>query len=293
MVKIFVFDTETTGIPRLTYDEKRQVEKNLVDKNMITAMREWDRWIHLWPYITQLSYIVYDTESPEDAKIFNKYIDLPEFVEIEEGASKVTHMYKSREDALRKGVDPDTTPGLFILSKIKSENPKSVIPIRDAMYELMSDLLQCQYIVGHNVDFDKKMILAELHRLGHLSAFATILANNHFVCTMQKTINLCKITTISKKGNPYYKFPKLTEAYETLFGYKPTGEALHNAIIDVVVCLRIFCKLGQPLEIEVQGTNAKITKLINSVSPPEYRHKFKQEERNYITLRGGKKIYKL
>jgi DNA polymerase-3 subunit epsilon len=276
---------------KLTYDTKRQIERNLVDKNLHIASNEWKRWIHLWPHITQLSYVVYDTETPQDAKIFNKYIDLPDLVEIQEGASKVTHMYKSREDALRKGVDPDTTAGLFILNKIKDESPKSVVPIRDAMYELMSDLLQCQYIVGHNVDFDKKMILAELYRIGHLSAFATILANDRFVCTMQKTINVCKITVISKKGNPYYKFPKLSEAYETLFGYKPCGEALHNAIIDVVICLRIFCKLGQPVDIEVQGINKEITEFINSISPPEYRYKFK--EPSFITLRNGKTIYKL
>ena len=295
MVKIFVFDTETTGIPcmdKLTYDTKRQIERNLVDKNLHIASNEWQRWIHLWPSITQLSYIVYDTERPQDAKIFNKYIDLPEFVEIAEGASRVTHMYKSREDALRKGVDPDTTPGLFILSNIKQDNPEAVSNIYDALYELMGDLLQCQYIVGHNVDFDKKMILAELYRLKQLSAFETILANDRFVCTMQKTINVCKITAISKKGNPYYKFPKLSETYETLFGYKPTGEALHNAIIDVIVCLRIFCKLGQPVDMEIQGTNKKITELINSISPPEYRYKYKYVEPSFITLRSGKIIYK-
>lgn len=261
---------------------------------MTTASSEWQHWIKVWPYITQLSYVVYDTESPEDAKIFNKYIDLDASVEIEEGASKVTHMYKSHEDALQKGVDPQTNPGLFILTKIKNEMPESVVHIRDAMYELMSDLLQCRYIVGHNVDFDKKMILAELYRLGHLSAFATILANDRFVCTMQQTINICKITTISKKGNPYFKFPKLSEAYETMFGYKPSGEALHNAIIDVVVCLRIFCKLGEPVSIstDIQGTNKRITELINSVSPPQHKYNcITPKERNFITLRSGKTIF--
>lgn len=293
MVKIFVFDTETTGIAsmnNLNYDEKHVVEKKLLNTDIRISLPEWQRWIQSWPFITQLSYIVYDTESPKDAKIFNKYIDLDVSVEIEEGASKITHIYKSREDALRKGVDPDSIPGLFILNKIKKDTPELVVHIRDAMYELMSDLLQCQYIVGHNVDFDKKMILAELYRIGHISAFATILANNRFVCTMRKSINICKITVISKKGNPYYKFPKLSETYETMFEYKPTGEALHNAIIDVVICLRIFCKLGDPIDIDIHGTNERITELINSVSPPEYRYKYK--EHDYIKLRSGKIIYK-
>uniref|UniRef100_A0A6C0E3Q1 Exonuclease domain-containing protein n=1 Tax=viral metagenome TaxID=1070528 RepID=A0A6C0E3Q1_9ZZZZ len=297
MVKIFVFDTETTGIVsmnHLSYDAKRQVEKNLLNTDIHISFPEWQQWIKSWPFITQLSYIVYDTERPKDAKIFNKYIDLDVSVEIEEGASKITHMYKSREDAIRKGVDPDSTPGLFILNKIKKDTPELFVHIRDAMYELMSDLLQCQYIVSHNVDFDKKMILAELYRVGHLSAFATILANNRFVCTMQKTINMCKITAISKKGNPYYKFPKLSEAYETLFGYKPTGKALHNALIDVVICLRIFCKLGEPLDIDIQGMNKQITELINSISPPEYRYKYiTPKEPNFITLRSGNIVYKL
>jgi len=291
MVKILVFDTETTGLPVITgsYNQKSVIEQSLVHKDINVASCQWKQTISSWPCITQLSYIVYDTESPQDAKIFNKYIDLDVSVEIQEGASRVTHMYKSDEDALRKGVDPET-PGLFILSRIKTEKPEACFNIHEAMCEFMADMLQCQYIVGHNVDFDKKMILSELYRLGKLDSFASILVDERFVCTMKKTINVCKITTISKKGYPYYKFPKLTEAYENLFGYKPSGEALHNAIIDVVICLRIFCKLGDPMDTDVQGTNSSITELINSISPDEF--KYKPKELNFITLRNGKTVLK-
>jgi len=296
MVKIIAFDTETTGISpvnssSISYNEKREIESMLVDKHLPVAMVQWNKWAPLWPSITQLSYIVYDTEYPEDAKIFNKYIDLPVSVEIDDGASKVTHMYKSEEDAVRKGVDPET-PGLFILSRIKEQTPDKVVSIDAAMQEFMSDMVDCQYIVAHNVDFDKKMILAELHRLRQLDDFTATLMDTRFVCTMYKTIQLCKITTISKRGTPYYKFPKLSEAYETLFGYKPVGEALHNAVVDVVLCLRIFCKLESSINMDIHGTNEDIMTWINSISPLEHHRQWLTSGPIKCILRNGKSYYK-
>ena len=110
------------------------------------------------------------------------------------------------------------------------------------------------------------MVLASLKRLGRVDEMQSILRNENFVCTMLKTKSICKIKAISKAGNIYYKFPRLSEAYEKIFGYKPTGDALHNAIIDVIVCLRIFCKLGVVGDFDVYETNAEITKLIDSIS---------------------------
>ena len=163
MVKILVFDTETTGIgpifksESLTYAEKNDIDKSLVDKDTNLSLGLWEKWYKLWPHITQLSYIVYNTECPSESKIFNKYIDLEETVEIEKGASDVTHIYTTEEDAIRKGVDLNAT-NVYILSRIKKIKPTDVIPLNEAITEFMLDFNQCQYIVGHNVDFDKKMV---------------------------------------------------------------------------------------------------------------------------------------
>jgi DNA polymerase III epsilon subunit-like protein len=298
MVKILVFDTETTDVgpigsaPGLSYTEKKVIENALVGKDVELAKTYWDQWAPLWPYITQLGYIVYDTENPESAKIFDKYIDIPDNVQISSGSSEITRIFKSDKDIIEKNITdketgklitPDTL-NIFILDRIKTADPGKVIDISTALREFTEDLKMCDYVVGHNIDFDIKMILAELKRLKMDSEFVEFLSSDNFVCTMMKMINVCKVTALTKFGKKYFKFPKLKEAYKTLFGYEPSGPALHNAIIDVVVCLRVFCKLGDPVDIDVCGTNDKIAVFINSISPPEFQCPIAK-----ITTTGGKK----
>jgi DNA polymerase III epsilon subunit-like protein len=287
MVKILVFDTETTdkgpvgGTPGLQYKEKQLIERALVEKDPGVATTYWRDWIERWPHITQLSYIIYNTDNPADSKIFNKYIDLPPEIEIANGASKVTRVFTNDEDVIRKNIiDEETgqlitpdTPNIFVLSRMKIANPERFALISNAVDEFMADLKSSDYIVAHNIDFDKKMILAELVRLGRDADFYGILAENNFICTMMRSIQVCRLEKMNKFGKMEYKWPQLKEAYKTLFGYQPTGKDLHNAIIDVVVCLRVFCKLGppSPFDFDVCGTNDEITKLINSISPPEFK----------------------
>jgi len=300
MVKILVFDTETTDVgpigsaPGLSYPEKKVIENALVGKDVELAKTYWDQWAPLWPHITQLGYIIYDTEHPESAKIFDKYIDIPSDVEITRGSSEITRIFKSDKDVVDKNItDQETqkpiipeTPNIFILERIKETDPGKVIDISTALREFMEDLKTCDYVVGHNIDFDIKMILAELKRANMDSEFDKFLSSDNFVCTMMKMISVCKIEALTKFGKKYFKFPKLKEAYHTLFGYEPSGPALHNAIIDVVVCLRVFCKLGDPVDIDVCGTNDEITRLINSISPPEFQCLI---AKTTTTKKGGKK----
>ena len=300
MVKILVFDTETTGLDpvsldlkerRISYATKENFNKGLVTGPVENAYNSfWEQIIPAWPYITQLSYILYDTDDLTGAKIFNKYIQLPEHVIISAESSAITHIYRSPADALNKGINPDT-PGLIFLDETPVTN------IVSAIEEFMHDFSTADVVVGHNVEFDKKMILAELKRLNKVKEFGAILLSEDFVCTMMKTINVCKITKTTTTGKDYFKFPSLSEAYETLFGYPPTGDALHNAIIDVVVCLRVFCKLGsqvrgQKIDFDVcGGENREITELINSISPPEFKCVKKEKEgmttRSMTIKKGG------
>jgi len=287
MVKILVFDTETTGLDpvsldfkerRITYAAKEEFNKGLVTKPVENAYDiYWEQLIGVWPYITQLSYILYDTNDPTGAKIFDKYIHLPEHVEISAESSAITHIYRSRADALNKGVNPDTHGLIFLDETLTAD-------IFLAIEEFMRDFSTADVVVGHNVEFDKKMILAELKRLNQVEEFGAVLLSEDFVCTMMQTIHVCKITKTTAAGKDYFKFPSLSEAYKTLFGYAPTGDALHNAIIDVVVCLRVFCKLGsqvrdQTIDFDVcGGENHEITELINSISPPEFKCGEKEKE---------------
>jgi DNA polymerase III epsilon subunit-like protein len=271
MVKILAFDTETTdkspvgSLSTLNYKERQEIENQLLHNDPSVAIPQWDNWLNAWPHITQLAYILYDTDNPKKSKIYNKYISISSDIEISAESSKITHIYKTDEDAVLKGGSPEM-PNTIILSRV--EKPK-IVPIDIAMKEFMKDFEKSDIVVGHSIDFDKRMILAELMRLKQADQFNKVLENLKFICTMNKTIDICKIEMTSMYGRKYFKFPKLIEAYEKFFGYKPNAEAMHNALVDVVACLRIFCKLGEPVNFDICGTNDAITKIINSISPPE------------------------
>ena len=275
MLKILAFDTETTDklpisdVIGLTYNEKKAIEKGLVDKNIEISTKFWDYWCPKFPYITQLSYIIYDTENETDIKIFNKYIDIVDNDNaiINLYSSNITHIYKNDDDAINKGQDPNDD-NLHILSRLRITEKKELITdIGTALHEFMDDFIACDYIVAHNIDFDKKMLLVELKRLGRMNEFNLVLQKQNCVCTLMETINICKLESINKLGNIYFKFPKLIESYEVLFGYVPSNDKLHNSLIDVVICLRIFCKLGKPINTDIYGKNTEITKLIDSFTP--------------------------
>ena len=65
-MKVLIFDTETTGLP---------LERNpsIYDSSM-------------WPYIVQLSYILYDTKAKKSLVAHDWVIKVPDGVEISEGS---------------------------------------------------------------------------------------------------------------------------------------------------------------------------------------------------------------
>ena len=204
---VLVFDTETTGLPK----------SKIINKDVL----------HLWPYIVQFSYIIFDTELKTLIKIKDYIIRVPDFITISEEVSRIHGI--TNDISLSKGVN-----------------------IVDVLNEFFADLSIVDYIVGHNVSFDLNMIRAELNRLivnanndEELSEFqthlTTINASKNIYCTMKESISLCAIETKDKFGRSYNKFPKLIELYQKLFSITPNN--LHNSLNDVIVCLRCFMKL--------------------------------------------------
>ena len=278
MVKILVFDTETTDKPPImpgsNWEERQNNEKKLLDSNNIDE--SWSEIIDKWPSIIQLSYILYDTDDPNNSKIFNKYIDIPDNIVITEGSIKIHHITRD------------------IIKNAPLDNRST---ITEAIIEFLDDVEKADIVVGHNVQFDRKMIIAELLRLSkkrHLSQITDMMNDSNFECTMIKTTPLCQLKQkIEYKdkitGEPkfFYKIksPKLSEAYEHFFGYAPTGESLHDALVDVVVCLRIYLKYNNLPDI--CGLNDAITNYIIDISPPGSCSV--PDSNIKITMSGGKK----
>jgi DNA polymerase III epsilon subunit-like protein len=108
-------------------------------------------------------------------------------------------------------------------------------------------------IVAHNIDFDIKMILIEIERnrieiLKRSPECMTIfnptyeeLNGVEHYCTMRKGTILTNIIVDSKiQGRPpSLKWPRLNELYGKLFNNE-TVTGLHNAMVDVLVCLRCY-----------------------------------------------------
>ena len=209
---VMTIDTETTG---------------LIPRGYETPLSEY-------PYITQLSFIVFDIVDLYVVYIYNAYIRIPEHIEIPEKVTEITGI--NREILDRKGMD-----------------------IREVICHLTDWFFKMDCIVAHNMYFDRTMIQTEVRR-----HYPTLLYNNQkciqlfnktyceemqieLYCTMMASKAFCDLKIESKYGRLYQKFPKLSELHEKLFGTVP--ENLHNSLVDTLVCLKCFMKYRLEKEI--------------------------------------------
>ena len=98
--------------------------------------------------------------------------------------------------------------------------------------KFLQDFNKAKYIVGHNIDFDKKIVGAELIRLSR----PDIMNSKQAFCTMKSSTDFCKIP-----GYYGYKYPKLQELYHKLFGND--FEEAHNAASDIEATQQCFWEL--------------------------------------------------
>jgi hypothetical protein len=91
------------------------------------------------------------------------------------------------------------------------------------------------------------------------------------MCKLKKRYEYRDKKTGKQKYFYKIKSPKLIEAYKHFFGYEPNPQAMHDAIIDAVICLRVFfISLPKNKRLDVCGTNPIITDYIMKISPPGY-----------------------
>ena len=158
-----------------------------------------------WPRMVQLAWIL---EDENGIKIDSgNLIIIPDGFIIPDEAVKVHGITK--EKALKEGV-----------------------PLEYAIRQFKANLDVATCVVGHNADFDKKIVGAEMIRLG----LKDIMDSKKSHCTMQSSIDFCKIP-----GKYGYKYPKLQELYKKLFGIE--FDNAHNAMSDIEATEKCFWEL--------------------------------------------------
>ena len=240
MTRILAFDTETTGLPL-----KGVREANILNMEM-------------WPFIVQLSYVIYNTETHTIDKMVNNIVRVPDRAIIPPEVEKIHGI--SKEQSQREGA-----------------------PIQAVLAEFYKDMCDrgITKVIAHNMSFDLQMIKSawlrvrdkypdtvEHHATYHdyMRLFQGEIARDRYVCTKDAMTEFCKIPFPSSHPNGIkthnslkterYKWPKLEEAHKTLFGVTPNN--LHNSLFDCLVTVRVYVKFStqaDPLVTCVQMKN--------------------------------------
>jgi DNA polymerase III epsilon subunit-like protein len=173
-----------------------------------------------WPHIVQLSFMVYDTEQKKIVQEYDEIIKIGEHVELTPKSVEIHGI--TREIIEKRG-----------------------IPIGEALYAFKRALRHSEYSIGHNLSFDKRLLIVESIRNKGFDSNDDSIVQLHFgkeFCTMLNSVNVCKIKMFRKDGSVYHKYPTLLELHQHLFQFKPHNA--HNSKVDVLICLRCYCKLA-------------------------------------------------
>lgn len=198
-MKILVFDTETTGLPKSYRSSIYDVED--------------------WPYIVQFAWIIYDTETKK-IKYYSYIINC----------------------------SCDSSPESLEIHKIdKSRIEKEGVDIKQVLKLFKQNVKSCNIIVGHNISFDKRMVMVECIRNNYKPLFENV----DEYCTMLNGKTITKILKKTKTGSEYFKFPKLIELHENLFQTIPNG--IHDALTDTMICLRCYIFIVYKYDIMTQS----------------------------------------
>ena len=200
-MKVLVFDTETSGLPSERNSSILDTEK--------------------WPYILQLSFMVYDDETKKIIQLKDNYIK--------------QNITISKESINIHGITQE-------IMNCKGVNLEDVMNVFDIA------LQNADIVIGHNISFDKRIYMVESIRRYRKQYFTVNGIKKPEYCTMKNSTTLCKIEKLNTKTNKsYFKYPTLKELHTHLFNEYPSK--LHNSLIDIFATLRCYIMMTQKYDI--------------------------------------------
>ncbi len=222
-MKILIFDTETTGLP-----------KNR--KSLVTDTEEW-------PHIVQFSYIIYDMFTNKLEKVIDYIIKLPVEIDIPEESFKIHGITK--EISNEQGIVINKVIDQFMLDLSKC----NLLVAHNLEFDLNMVIVELirmnRYaeLIGDDIAFNLN------------SSNYEQLMNIEKYCTMTETEKRCNIKAVSKNGKEYSKYPTLGELHYYLFRSYPKN--LHNSLNDILICLRCYYKLITKKDIYLENNEIK------------------------------------
>lgn len=207
-MKILVFDTETTGLPKTKVISPDTLKE--------------------WPHIVQFSYIIFDTSINALIHTQNYIIKLGENVVIPEESMKIHGI--TNEASRCRGIPLITVLKEFFASLKQCQQVVG--------HNISFDINMLRVELLRTIHFSS-ITRKELYDLKTNLYFLNNFKN--VKCTMKRSVQLCNIQAIDKEGQPYLKYPKLIELHEKLFNSVPNH--LHNSFNDILVTLRCFIKM--------------------------------------------------
>lgn len=184
-----------------------------------------------------MKFLFFDTETnglPLDYKASYTEVDnWPRVIQLGWALTDDTgNILASRNDLIKPEGWMVPTEAFWIDNGFTQErNEREGIRIIDALNEMHAAKQQADVLVAHNLNFDHRIVWAEFIRNG-----LTPRSGMAKICTMMKSTSFCKLP--AKRG---YKWPKLDELYQTLFGCD--FEGAHDAGSDVLATVKCFFEL--------------------------------------------------
>ena len=197
----------------------------LVEQEEMTNKETMDRILY---FDTETTGVPLNYKAPSsDTNNWPRLVQLAWILTDEEGTRIHTGNLVIKPDGFVIPADATKVHGITT-QRAKEEG----VPLAEAIEQFKADLDMATYIVGHNIEFDKKIVGAEMIRLG----MKDDLEKKKSYCTMQSSIDFCKIP-----GKFGYKYPKLQELYRKLFG--EVFEDAHDAASDIEATQQCFWEL--------------------------------------------------
>lgn len=213
-MKILVFDTETTGLPKTKF-----ISPSTLDQ---------------WPYIVQFSFIIYDSSLNDIVESNDVIIKLPENILIPEESTKIHNI--TNELSQKSGLQINEILNVFFdhLRRV------DILVGHNIEFDLNMIKVEISRIINEN-QVTPEQLKSYKYNLHFLNNYKNI------SCTLKDSIKFCNIQAINKSGKPYLKYPKLIELHDKLFNETPKN--LHNSFNDILVTLRCFMKLKHGIDL--------------------------------------------